>query len=338
MGSITFRCGVCTAPLKARADKAGHKVCCKRCGALTSAAPGALPEPAAVAAEQAEQEAGGVYKVLSPAEPIAAPRRARPDRQAERERSLLLRSIPGWRRVRLGLFLIGLSLCVGVVCSPFAAVVYGGWGLLLQLLPITGYLLCAFVPLKGAARKLAVTNLWIIAVGLTLTLLALQTPLGFWGLSAWIRESMLQWFLLQWCMQIVVLSYFVRSIARELSKTIDAPSWLEGFLERMAFGPLDKPVGWLLDAVACGLGEKDLVAASPRVAVAALLTVTVVLIGQVAPKPAKPDLLSLEMWVLLFWIHGILGMITWVWQELILIETCFVIGKHLKPKPTEQAS
>src|SRR5262249_24154857 len=46
--------------------------------------------------------------------------------------------------------------------------------IILQALPLAGNMLCAFVPLKGPARTLPLTNLGVIALGMALVLLASQ--------------------------------------------------------------------------------------------------------------------------------------------------------------------
>jgi hypothetical protein len=363
--------------------------------------------------------------------------------------------------VRLGLMLIALTLGPELVVSLFTALILGVQGLgccgfLWQAFPITGYLMCALVPLKGAPRNLALANLGIIAIGLTLTIIALrmverqdvdadelirkqtaaendaiaeqqelkqqrkdlskkldlakkratqvegvpkQDPAeanklaaavaeatrqveevdqklavvgqriaaqreearnslarpiskvaGFWG---WIDASAL-WFLLQWCIQIVLLTFFIRAIAQSLRKRIESTASMESFLEKMVFGwnvgssmsadhasvgsllnrlPLG-PGRWLIQRIARALGERDLVTACPRVALAALLTVSLVFLAVLA----LPEVWQLEKglgwWTFFVLIWGIqaLGLITFVWLELILIETYFLIGKHLPPE------
>jgi hypothetical protein len=458
MDLITFRCKSCGTLLKARADLAGCKCRCKRCGTV-----GLLPRRVPTEAEendepvvaelveedeQPEPVEDDTYEVTRPQESVSASRRRRPPRPSTRNRSVELRSAPGWRKVRLGLMLIGLSIASGLVFSLLAPIFFGGVGLVFQSLPIAGYVLCAFVPVKGVARNLALANLGVIAVGLTMMIIALgmtarpadrsselrqkisttnlepsteekelgkkraelrkqldqrkkdasklekelkQTRWpdkkaldlskklsaeveetkkqleevdrqygdlskkrleeiqeasrkrlaelkaasaealeefkGFWG---WIRTS-IQWFLLQWCLQIVLVCYFIRAITPEFSDRIEASSWMEDFLEWWAFGPGT----WLAKLIALGLGEKDLVRACPRVALAALLTVTLILLSQILPISVMTEV-SPKVWVVFWWVILVLGIVTVIWQELVLIEACFIIGKHLRPPSQEE--
>jgi hypothetical protein len=83
--------------------------------------------------------------------------------------------VPGWRKVRLGLILIALSMCLqclGIVGFCFAPLSWAPANYFFQPLPLAGNLLCAFVPLKGAPRNLVIANLGVIALGLALTLVA----------------------------------------------------------------------------------------------------------------------------------------------------------------------
>jgi hypothetical protein len=85
----------------------------------------------------------------------------------------------GWRKVRLGLLLlsvwfwglIGYVLLHGLQRALQFQI---ATGLLapLQIVPISGYILCVFVPVAGAARNLALANLGVVAVGLAVTILA----------------------------------------------------------------------------------------------------------------------------------------------------------------------
>jgi hypothetical protein len=76
--------------------------------------------------------------------------------------------------VRLGLILIALSLCLGALVSFLSTLIAipRAVSITLQALPLAGNLLCAFVPLKGPARTLSLTNLGVIALGMAVALLA----------------------------------------------------------------------------------------------------------------------------------------------------------------------
>jgi hypothetical protein len=422
MESISFRCKSCSALLKVRADRAGHKGRCKHCGAAVRfpARSSTESEPEIELAEadstahdeQPPESPGDSYGFVSEPRPTSASRQRTTSRHNTRKLSAELRDAPGWRKVRIGLMVIGLALCQGLLCSFLGPLFFGPWGLLLLIIPTTGYVLCAFVPVKGAARNLALGNLGVIAAALILTMIAwrmaerekaerqrvakeeeeqrkeladwqkefhlrknrlaeveraikkAKTPSkqlldlrkkraaavaeirpgveerekklkerrdkqlaemqeilagkrkGFWG---WIGDN-IQWFVLLQCIQIILLSFFLRAIAPALNKRIEARSRMEDFMEWMAFGAGT----WLLRLIALGLGEKDLVSACPRVALAALLTVSLVLLSQLIPS-------SFWLGLYMIWPIQICATVSFVWQELVLIEACFIIGKHLKP-------
>jgi hypothetical protein len=94
MESLAVRCKSCSTVLKVRIDKAGQKVRCKHCSAA-AAVPAHEVEPIP---EESRDSA-------------PAPQRRRVRRQPDPERLNFLRSAPGWRKVRIGLILLALSMC-----------------------------------------------------------------------------------------------------------------------------------------------------------------------------------------------------------------------------------
>jgi hypothetical protein len=171
--------------LRVHGNKAGRKVRCRNCGAVSTIPTRALTKPedeATVderhaAAEQDEQAHGDTSERVGQPESVPTPRRKRVRRPQSPDRVAYLRNAPGWRKVRLGLILIALSMtlqCLGMVGFWFVPLGGTPFTYLLQALPIAGNLLCVFVPLKGTARRLATANLVVIAFGLALTLVAGQ--------------------------------------------------------------------------------------------------------------------------------------------------------------------
>jgi hypothetical protein len=194
--SITFRCASCATPLRAPADQAGHKVRCKRCGTVLTVPGRTAPEPEARSTASTGltgAEPPGA-KGDDPCETEDQTEIASTKRRKRRRVPVLsadLRSDAGWRKVRLGLILIAVSplvwLLVGVLGWLLSFERYAGgwasWFYLGQALPLAGNTLCAFVPLKGAARTLALANLGVIALGLALTLVT--TWMSQRTLDAW---------------------------------------------------------------------------------------------------------------------------------------------------------
>src|SRR5262245_17515535 len=183
MESHSFRCMSCKTLLTVSAQKAGQKVRCTSCGAVSTIPSGALPEPDDgvtadrdnAEAERHEQTRGDVYETVGQPESVPTGRRKRVRRRDSPNRAAYLRSAPGWRKVRLGLVLIALSMslqCLGMVVFSVVPLSWAPLNYLLQALPLAGNLLCAFVRLKGVARNLVIANLAVIALGLTLTLVA----------------------------------------------------------------------------------------------------------------------------------------------------------------------
>jgi hypothetical protein len=127
------------------------------------------------ATERDEQTPGDTGETVGQRQSVPKPRRKRVRGRDSSDRAAYLRSAPGWRKTRLGLILIALSMCsilLWLLISLFAPLAWAPLQYLLQALPLAGNLLCAFVPLKGAARTLTVANLGVIALGLALTLVA----------------------------------------------------------------------------------------------------------------------------------------------------------------------
>jgi hypothetical protein len=175
----------CKTLLKVRANQPGQKVRCKHCGAVSTIVIQALPESGSegratgdechAKAGRHEQTPGDTSETVGQPESVPTARRKRVRRRNSPERAAYLRSAPGWRKVRLGLILIALSMslqCLGIVVFCFVPLSWVAVKYFLQALPLAGNLLCAFVPLKGAARNLVIANLGVIALGLALTLVA----------------------------------------------------------------------------------------------------------------------------------------------------------------------
>jgi hypothetical protein len=181
----SFRCTSCKTLLRVRANKAGQKVRCKSCGAVSTIPTRVLPEPepddeatadeGSAEAERHEGCAGDKSETVGVPESVPTARRKRVRKRASPDRAAYLRSAPGWRKVRLGLILIALAMalqCLGILVFCFVPLVWAPLTYLLQALPLAGNLLCAFVPLKGVTRNLVIANLGVIALGLALTLVA----------------------------------------------------------------------------------------------------------------------------------------------------------------------
>jgi hypothetical protein len=135
----------------------------------------------AAEAGQAQHATGDADRTVDQPEAVPVARRKRPRGKNNLNRLANVRSASGWRKVRLGLILIAISMCSTIlwVVVLFTGEVFQfhllGWYSLLrvlQALPLAGHLLCAFVPLKGTDRNLAVANLGVIAVSLALTIVA----------------------------------------------------------------------------------------------------------------------------------------------------------------------
>jgi hypothetical protein len=183
METITFRCKSCATPLRVAADKAGGKARCKHCGAI-------VPIPARVAdgrearptaedrtakPEKPLQATGDSHEAVDQPEPTAAPRRKPPRRRRNINRAADLRTAAGWRKVRLGLYLIALSMCLVLLSIAATLIPPLNWvpvRYVVQALFLVGNLLCAFVPVKGPARNLALVNLGLIAFGMAMTIAA----------------------------------------------------------------------------------------------------------------------------------------------------------------------
>jgi flagellar biosynthesis GTPase FlhF len=87
-------------------------------------------------------------------------------------------------------------------------------------------------------------------------------------------------------------------------------------------------LSFFIQAIANALGEKDQATSIPRVAWLALLTLTLLLLSSVVSPTAW------LVYRLGFWIIYPLGLVSIVWQAIMLIEACNTIGKHLNPKST----
>ena len=183
MESHSFQCASCKTLLRLRADKAGQNVRCQNCGAVSTVPTRSPPKPNDGAdvdddlaeGEQHEDTPSGGREAASMPESVPTARRKRARRRTSPERAAYLRSAPGWRKVRLGLILIALSMalnCLGAFLFFFIPQSWAPLNYLLQAMPLAGNLLCVFVPLKGVARNLVIANLGVIALGLGLTLVA----------------------------------------------------------------------------------------------------------------------------------------------------------------------
>lgn len=396
MESLTFQCTTCATRLTVPADKVGHKARCRRCGEVVTIPASEPPEPGrkrrptgpdgAAGAGPPQPPPSAPFEVVEEPEPTPVPRRTRRRGKTSPERLAAIRSAPGWRKVRIGLILIALSLCWLVLWAVVGFFLPLGWAPLYYLhraLPLAGNVLCAFVPMKGVARKLVMANLGVVAVGLALTTVAgwmtrqaladqeraiqeqterlkardderarqrkeednlnkrltdlrknvkagdqdaakeeqelagklteirsrrevedkevlkqLRAELetgpatsrtGGGRIWAWFHTSW-QWHLLLNSIQIIILSFFVRTVALEL-------------------------------------GELGLAANCPRVAALAALILVLILLGQlVAPN----------VWMghrMMFWITYPLGLVCYLWQGVMIIDAAGAIGKHLDGEP-----
>jgi hypothetical protein len=396
MDTVTFRCKSCAALLRAPAAGAGQKVHRKKCGAAViipadvpaedeeeDEAPPAA-EDRAVTAERPRQPAGDDDDDADQAESAPARRRKRRRGRRPFASAAELRSASGWRKVRLGLILIAVSMCMTALWFLIGFFVPLGWlhlHYVVQALPIAGNILCAFVPLKGVAQKLALANLGVIAAALALTVVA------DWRLNRMVARAT------DAGREITRKSEeFTRKI-EELSKETDEERELgekmaelgkkaragdkaaakeqqelskklsdlrtkriEGTFKQATDdyqAAARKPLsglgfwGWLLlhghllsshlqiiilaffiQAVASALDDRSLATTSPRVAWLALVSLILFLLGSFVPYTA------VVVHRLLFWIAYLLGLVSFVWQGLMLIEACTDIGNHLNRKGT----
>jgi hypothetical protein len=274
------------------------------------------------------------------------------------------------------LILIALSMCAWVLVWPLAFVGIGlealrAFSYLAQALPIAGNLLCAFVPLKGVARTLALANLGVIALGLALTLVAGR--MGQRAVDATLARN-------QEMMQklsdgekeeqelLERLTDLRRTAAkgnkdaareeRELSRKLSdlQKKRLAAVLkdtERMAREITSTSLagsagfwGWahlhgtflmetihviilsfFIRAIALALGDRSLAGSCPRVAALALLILIVLLLWTILPLGAVASVSRLLLPIL-----SLLGMASYVWQGIQLVEACTLIGNHLNAK------
>ncbi len=271
---------------------------------------------------------------------------------AERaKRSEQLRRAPGWRMVRLGLIQIGVCLFLVILTTVAGTFRISIWLPLiyaLQALPILGYILCAFVPVQGAARILALANLVVIAVGLTLTV----TLRSMWGspfeaLQDSGQSSRRQELDKKSVEAVQQMQEEVKKQVAETMKQIQAGNkealskpqfefqlpfkWrLQILLSQWAFWQVSIQIiilSFFLQAVALALGERDLAASCPRVAFLALATLILFLLVQLALPPSwfVYGAVAYSYWFVLY----LLGLVSVVWQALMLFESCTAISNHL---------
>src|SRR5262249_42614259 len=87
-------------------------------------------------------------------------------------------------------------------------------------------------------------------------------------------------------------------------------------------------VSFLIRAIALALDDRDLAGSCLRVAALALLILSLVLFLRILP-------VGLSFVVrLLGWLLYILGIVSYVWQGIQLVEVCTLIGHHLNSKST----
>jgi hypothetical protein len=183
MDTFTFRCKSCSAALRAPADRVGQKVRCGKCKTVV-----VIPAPEITEPQLDDLPIVDDYEVKeekprsakryddesdSRSEKASSESKKRPRRTKNNRRQDALGNARGWFLVRIGMIEIVVSLFLVVLMVILAACKVSIWQPLvysLQGLPIVGYILCAFVPLKGTARYLALANLAVIFIGLAITL------------------------------------------------------------------------------------------------------------------------------------------------------------------------
>jgi hypothetical protein len=178
----------------------------------------------------------------------------------------------------------------------------------MQILPISGYILCVFVPLPGAARNLALANLGAVAVGLGVAILAQHAErhakaLGPAPAAAAERPTgsarperkapvviglspSAQCQCLLWAIQSVLLTSYLHVVARSL----EARQLAESSARAMML------------AVGC-----------------AILVVLAMGLGLLAPS-------VVVLWILL---AAVLAVICFLWQGILLLEAYQTLTRHL---------
>jgi hypothetical protein len=403
MGSLKVRCASCATLLKVQADNAGLRLRCKQCGAVITI-PGVPSEgdgqvrprraEGAVNSEQPLESTGDDRDAVAEPERVPGGRRKRPRRRRNLDHVTDLQSAPGWRKVRLGLILIALSMCLIFWWHFLGSIFALRWApldYLLQSLPIAGFLLCVFVPLKGVARNLVVANLVVIALGLALLIVAhwivtrdltslttnaeeltrksqeltkqltadlkaddkeeqeLRQRLADLRKKAAAGDKKADNEQAEVSKKVAELHKKAADLRQKrLAENIEAMKQASADFEAAASRPRWGGRFWVwieahglfvslniriiflaffLQAVALALGDRDLAASNPRVAWLALVTLGLVLIDGLLPGA----------WFIhrpLWWVMYLLGLISIIWQGIMLIEACKIIGNHLKPHST----
>jgi hypothetical protein len=267
-------------------------------------------------------------------------------------------------------------MCTGIlwlVVSFFVTLPWGLWLHLPQALPIAGNLVCAFVPLKGAARILTLANLGVIALGLALTLVASRivqrtAAQSFERSQNLVKkatesdkeEQELRKNLADLHKKAAAGDKDAAKEERELKEKLDnlqsqrladiqneteralaelknisstSLSGLLGFWNWLYLhGHLISStiqiiiLSFFIRAIALALEDRDLAGNCPRVAALALLTLTLVLLQGILPL-SVPFVHRLLRWILY-----LLGLVSFVWQGIQLVEASTLIGKHLDPR------
>jgi DNA-directed RNA polymerase subunit RPC12/RpoP len=166
MDMISFRCTGCKQTLKVKAEYAGRKTKCKKCGtSLTipnrdgeQEKPAAAPKPAAVAEEE---ESGGAYRFADEPEPTRMEETAKPKKKDQPKiiRKVKKKSVQfaeQWQKFRITLIL--------------AAAAMGCWGIM-WVLRITVFILgqfseTSYSALVGQANSSAGMSRLVIMLGL----------------------------------------------------------------------------------------------------------------------------------------------------------------------------
>lgn len=321
MESIQFRCESCATLLNVPSENVSHTVRCNGCGAVVI-----VPS------------SGDTYEMVR--EPKAVPA-TRPQQENHRNRSADMRSAPGWRKVRLGLILIAVSMCTAVLGGVASIAGIPGWDLVqwvLQALPLAGNLLCAFVPLKGPARNLTLANLAVIAAGLALTFVV-ERMAG--GELAELEQSTARIRIEEINKKLIaikpgdadalqlVLAELEAASADLTAASSRSLSSMERFAELMRTSAQWSLLRWciqiiilsfFIQAIARALRAKQLAANCPRLALLTLVTMCLLLLANL-PLP--------NVWLVL-WITYPLGLVSFIWQGLLLTEACAAIGNHLR--------
>jgi hypothetical protein len=85
-------------------------------------------------------------------------------------------------------------------------------------------------------------------------------------------------------------------------------------------------ISFFIRTIAMALDDRELAGSAPRVSALALLTLALVLLSSILPLGAT------FVHRLLHWTLYALGLVSFIWQGLQLVEACILIGKRLDPR------